>query len=162
MQAATRIMSAQPNLLASNPHPALAPPYPTFALENETMIETKAANRWCAEHIHIVPRTPGRNGQARQHTEREYFETERQANDHVQRLRATAEPNDNFAVYLDPRACPECGAVSEDDGQPVTVGGWHGDICYGWGRYAGAHMCQATRYRCPKCKTERSAEPDWD
>ena len=59
--------------------------------------------------------------------------------------------------------CPDCGRKCErGDGEPVTVGGWNGDICYGWGRYAGVHTCQVVRYRCPECKIEWSTNPDWD
>lgn len=58
--------------------------------------------------------------------------------------------------------CPQCGREAEGDGVPVTVGGWHGDINYGWGRYAGVHLCKAVAYRCPVCKIQWSAEPDWD
>ena len=56
----------------------------------------------------------------------------------------------------------ECGHRCESSGEPVTVGGWYGDIYYGWGQYAGVHTVLAVRYQCPVCKTEWSAEPDWD
>jgi hypothetical protein len=58
--------------------------------------------------------------------------------------------------------CPKCGAKCVGSGEPFTVNGWYGDICYGWGRYAGVGMALATRYRCRKCDLEWSAEPDWD
>lgn len=58
--------------------------------------------------------------------------------------------------------CPKCGKRAESNGEPVTVSGWYGDVRYGWGQYAGVHMCRAVRAQCPECKIEWSAEPDWD
>lgn len=58
--------------------------------------------------------------------------------------------------------CHRCGKTAESDNTPVTVGGWHGDIRYGWGRYAGVHMCRAVEARCPDCKESWSTMPDWD
>jgi hypothetical protein len=65
-------------------------------------------------------------------------------------------------VERDLSVCENCAHHCESSGEPVTVGGWDGDVYYGWGRYAGVHMCRAIRYRCPDCRTEWSAEPDWD
>ena len=53
--------------------------------------------------------------------------------------------------------CPRCGRRAEDNAVPVTVGGWHGDICYGWGHYAGIYMVRATQARCPDCDITWSA-----
>lgn len=60
--------------------------------------------------------------------------------------------------------CPACGVegFGRGDDVPVTTGGWHGDVKFAWGRYAGVHMVRIMARRCPGCGHVEVIDPEWD
>jgi hypothetical protein len=69
-----------------------------------------------------------------------------------------------LTVKVSPHNCPECGEnhFGVHNGEPVTVGGWHGGLHYSWGRYAGVHMVCCDGKRCEDCGYEIEVNPHWD
>ncbi len=69
-----------------------------------------------------------------------------------------------LTIEVSPHNCPGCGGdnFGVGDGFPVTAGGWHGGLCFDWGRYAGVHTVRCTGKRCADCGHEVSINPKWD
>lgn len=68
------------------------------------------------------------------------------------------------ATEISKHTCPKCGGhnFGRHNGEPITTGGWHGGLRFGWGRYAGVHMALCTGKRCEDCGHEVPVNPDWD
>lgn len=70
----------------------------------------------------------------------------------------------SITVKVSKSNCPECGGdnFAVHNGEPVTIGGWHGGQRFSWGQYAGTHMPRCTGEKCEDCGFERSIDPQFD
>ena len=70
----------------------------------------------------------------------------------------------SLTVKVSKYNCPNCGGDNYGchNGEPVTVGGWHGGLRFSWGQYAGVHMALCTGKRCEDCGYEVTIDPNFD
>jgi hypothetical protein len=62
---------------------------------------------------------------------------------------------------LHPRPCPQCGSdtFARPSGEPISLAGWYGNVCYAWQTDGDSTFPLAVQVRCGHCAYQEATVP---